>query len=264
MVETITVSLTAPVSSVESFLVYRNDGMLLGSAFLENGSYVLHLPSRVLTIPKREGVILYVRARVKGAFTGGVSGETVQIASIMAAGHGDWSAAPYTTGSTDYFAPSQTALGMIMGISGNSHQTGPLVSGPAMELGEFQFSAVTVDGTAQIALTDLLFQIESTDGVSVSAVFLQQEGSPQQVPCSIGGSKIICGSLPSDIGRIGTRKVFRLYGDIAVSGSSQRLSISLNEPGSIGNPGAVTWTDGTHVFEWLPLTQPMARGMVRR
>jgi len=255
--------------SIAALSVYDGDGKYLGRANKDTSvgayHYVLHLKNGTWIIPKRETRYLYARAIVNAYKSGGVSGEVVDIHSFTVEGDGVWSHRAYTKGTSENFNAFQTARSIITDISNGGDATGLLYSGTDLVLGSYSFEGVAGDGSAELKVTDLTFQIEVNDSVTVSNVELGADGTNDRMDCTVGASTVTCSSIPEQFGTFkNTSRTIMLYGDVTVPEDvrNPRLSLTLNQPGSVSTAGSVTWTDGDTAFTWVPGGTPVARGTV--
>ncbi|MBU2213314.1 S-layer homology domain-containing protein [Patescibacteria group bacterium] len=255
--------------SIAALSVYDVDGKYLGRANKDTSvgayHYVLHLKNGTWIIPKRETRYLYVRAFVNAYKSGGVSGEVVDVQSITVEGDGVWSHRAYTKGTSENFNAFQTARSIITDIGNGGDATGLLYSGTDLVLGSYSFEGVTGDGSAELKVTDLTFQIEVNDSVTVSNVELGADGTNDRMDCTVSASTVTCSSIPEQFGTFkNTSRSIMLYGDVTVPAGvrSPRLSLTLNQPGSVSSAGSVTWTDGDTSFTWVPGGTPVARGTI--
>ena len=152
-----------------------------------------------------------------------------------------------------------------MDISNGGDATGLLYSGTDLVLGSYSFEGVTGDGSAELKVTDLTFQIEVNDSVTVSNVELGADGTNDRMNCTVGASTVTCSSIASQYGSFkGSPRTLTLYGDVTVPTDARtpRLSLTLNQPGSTSTTGSVTWTDGDTEFTWVPGGTPVVRGTI--
>lgn len=264
-VDSLTINLANPVSSIDSFLVYDGSGRYLGTASQVSGSntaYKVSLASGVYSFGRRVDSTVYVRARLKAFDSGGVSGETVQISSIQLHGTGEWSNSTYTSSSSDVYPISQTARGTITSVTNVGVASQLISNGTDQLLGKFQFNAQTTDGQAKVRLTQLVLQASATNGVTVSNVQLRTASNTTVATCTVSGNTITCASIPSDIGTISGSQTISVYGDVTLASGAVNpaLQLSINNAGNTASAGDVTWTDGTTTFTWLPLSTPIVRG----
>lgn len=262
-VENITVTFTSGIDSIDSLLVYDEDGELLGTATAVGGTSVFRatIPND-FQLPHREDVSVYVRARLKEADEGGESGEHVQVASVNVAGTGEWTDEGYSTTSTDTFPASMTAHGTITDVTNTGNSQTALTGGTERLLGEFRFTAESPEALHDVRITALDFIIEQVGGVTLDNVFLRPEGSNEEHSCTTGATTVACAGIPAAIGEVDDIRIIRVYGDVTVpSGSDNRsLRLVLNNPGTPSEAGAITWSDTETVFDWVPLDQPVANG----
>ena len=260
----VSIKLASAVQSVESLLVYDEYSRYLGRATLRSGStFDLSVHKHNIEIPKRKNFSIYVRAQLKGHLAGGVSGENVQLDNITITGDGAWNNKTQSQTSTATFTVFETARSRVISIENADEDTAALVNGPGQLLGAFRFTGETGDGQADVAVTDLTFQIGAAGGVTIANVELEADGTSARQTCPIVGSTVVCSSIDSALGSFEDRsRVLRLYGDITVPSTVQTtsLQLSLNQGGSPTSAGSVTWTDGSASFTWVPFGNPVARG----
>ncbi len=81
-------------------------------------------------------------------------------------------------------------------------------------------------------------------------------------PCAVSDTLVSCIAIPDELGTLTGPRTLRLFGDVSVDSgaSSPFLQLSLNQAGSVGQSGAIQWTDGTGHFVWTELPSPVARG----
>lgn len=260
----ISLTLNSAAASVESLLVYDQAGRYLGRATLRSGTtYAVSVRNFNIEVPHRENFAIYARAQMKGYLAGGVSGETVQVSQVFIEGIGGWNNKDQSQSSSDTFPVFQTARSRITVIENADEDRGILVEGTGQLLGMYRFGGEVGDGQADLALTDLVFQIETSGGVSLSNVQLTADGTSETMSCSIVSSTVTCVNIPATFGSMEDRKrVLSLYGDISIPNTSvnQALRLSLNQAGSLNVTGSVAWTDGSTAFTWVQLPSPIVRG----
>lgn len=264
-VNSLTINLANPVSSIDSFLIYDGSGRYLGTASQVSGSktaYKAPLASGVYSFGRRVDSTVYVRARLKGYDSGGVSGENVQISSVQLNGTGQWSDSTYTSSSSDVYPISETARGTITSVTNAGTSSQLISSGTDQLLGKFQFNAQTTDGQAKVKITQLILQANATNGVTLSNVQLRSGNNTTTSNCTVSGNTVTCASIPSDIGTVSGSATISVYGDVSISSGAVNptLQLSINNGGNTASAGDVTWTDGTTTFTWLPLSSPIVRG----
>lgn len=267
LVEDITVNFSGTVPSIDQVRIYASaDGRYLGGASRDSSdpsSFTLHLMSGILTVPKSTEVSVYARTVLSPYTSGGVSGETVHVSTFDVEGVGGWSNHTYSQSSTDTFSTSETARSTFTAITNAGSATDTLIAGTQRALGSFRFTGVTGDGNAELRILGLEIETGISGGVTLSNVKLGVGGSSDRFDCSIAGSTITCASLSSSFGTIGDgSRTLTLYGDIALaSGSSHGgVQLSLTPAGTTSSAGAITWTDGTSIFDWVPFDEAGLRG----
>ncbi|MBU0458393.1 S-layer homology domain-containing protein [Patescibacteria group bacterium] len=268
-VSKITIIFTAgsSLNSVQAIHVYDEDGLYLGRANKDssagNRHFVLNLKSGSWSLEKREERYIYVRAQLSEDQQGGVSGEELEVSAIQIEGSGMWSNKTYNQSTTDDFNSFQTGRSDVIGITNAGAATDLLVAGTNILIGEFRFEGRTVSGTADLEITDIVFTIGANDDVAVSNMQLGSEGSTDRINCTIVSNKGTCSTIPDYLGSFEKApRIIQIFGDVTIPAGALRpsLQLSINNPGSIGSAGDLTWTDGSSSFTWVPTGTPVVRG----
>lgn len=263
----IVIRLSSAATSIDSFLVYDEHARYLGRATLyaeDDRQYHLAIPDGTIIIPQRKEWSFYVRAMLKSASAGGVSGEIVQVSRLGAEGIGVWNSAQQSEYTSEEYPMYQTARGTITAVDNPGADNNVLIAGNHMRLGSFRFRSQVApgDGQAAVRVSRLQVQIDTSGGVIISQVFLGVSGINEQHACSIADNVITCEDIPVSFGTIDDLpRILTFYGTIAMpSGNrSTSLRLRLNDPGSLAaSAGAVWWTDGSTDFLWLPGHAPLA------
>lgn len=262
------VTLASPATSVNSFLVYDEDGTLLGRATRGSGGaeYTLNVPTGTSVIGRRDEHAFYLRARLNAFESGGESGEEVRVSSIRVEGDGEWSNESFGQTSNETYPTFVTARGKIESIVNAGPNESVLTAGAQRLLAEFRVRGSRTDSQADVRLTSLVFQIESSGDVTLSDVDIRVAGSDAAVDCTVGGSQVSC-VLPPSVGEVDDgEKVLRVYGDVTLAPGADDpyVRLTLNEPGSPSSAGSVTWTDGDTTFQWVSADAPIVRGTLYR
>ena len=260
----ISITLASSADSVESILVYDQEARLLGRASLRSGStYTVSVRTMNLHIPRRENFSIYARAQLKPFTAGGVSGEQIEVSEIRIEGIGSWNNKDQAESSSDEFPTFQTARSRITVIENAAEDKAILVAGTNQLVGTYRFAGETGDGQADLALTSVSFQIESTGGVGISNVQLTADGTSDMISCAIATTVVNCTGIPALFGSFEDReRVLSLYADVTVPNSSvnQSLRLTLNQGGSPNSAGSVSWSDGSTTFTWVQFGNPVVRG----
>lgn len=261
-VTSISINLMDDSESVANFLVYDQDRYLLGTATRSApGEYRLNLASTALTLPRRENISLYIRARLDEDTDGATSGEEIQVDEVVVRGTGEWSNDDYAETSTESFPAFRVSRAILTSIKNVGDTDAPLIAGSSQILGEFQFNSQKGDSQANPRITSLRFNIESDGGATLSNVKLRVSGSDTTSDCIVSSNTVTCNNIPEAIGTVDDGSTtIQVWGDVAVSNSNSSLRLTLNNPGTISTSGDVTWTDGETTFTWVPFAQPVARG----
>ena len=264
VIETIHVNLATAASSIDHFLVYDHDRVLLGRASQEDTlSFALRLRNQDITIPHRDNFSFYVRAVLKPYDAGGSSGQDVQISSAGISGYGEWSNNGYTKSSTDTFSQFETARARFTSIANAGPSSDVLLTGERQLIGSYRFEGETGDGAADLRVTDITFSLSVTGGASISNVLVGADSTSDTQPCTLGSSTITCSSITAQFGDAedGPR-ILKLFADVSIDPTAQKSSVtaSISSPGSVSSAGSVTWTDGDQSFSWVPFGAPVAGG----
>ena len=266
------IRLRDPVTSVDSFFVYDDQRRYLGRASLVSGStreYSLLLASGTVTLPKQEESGFYVRALLKPYSGGGISGEVVKVDRVGVEGIGVWNSKDQSQYSMEDFPMFQTARAVISTIENPGKEEDFLIAGNQMRLGSFSISGVSMehDSAAELAVTQMTFQIDRTTSLTLDNVYLSADGTSNKMPCSHDGSDTItCADIDAEYGSFEDRqRIITLYGDISLAPPTDaHLRLRLSEGGSATSAGSVRWTDGTTTFIWVPGGSPMASSTLFR
>jgi hypothetical protein len=266
--DSVTVTLVAGVDSLDSFNVYDEAGRMLGRATrVSDTVYTLNVPSNTLELPRREDMSFYVRAQMKREDSGGESGEELRVSEIRVEGDGQWSNESYGESSDETFSVFVTARGIVDSISAAGPVESTITPGLSRLVGEFRFEGKRTDSLADIRLTSLAFQIESSGEATLSNPEIRVAGSDASSDCTVSSSVITCAALPASVGELDDgEKTLRVYADVTLASNADDpyFRLTLNDPGSPSENGSVTWTDGDTVFTWLPVDAPIARGTLYR
>jgi len=261
---TISITLSASVTSIDSLMVYDEFARFIGRAYRKSGNtYELSVKNADITIPYREDYSFYIRAQLKAFTVGGVSGEEFRVSSVTVKGDGSWSNRAYTKASADTFPTFETTRSIITDIDNAGAFEEPLVSGSGIVIGAYRFEGESGDGGADLTVTKIEFKLSIIGGVSVSDVEIVRQGIDIQHSCSVSSTTVTCSNIPDYIASFEDGPVIlELYADIVIPSTSTRsaLGANINQPGSTSSVGSVTWTDGSTSFTWVPFGSPVARG----
>ncbi|OGJ57707.1 hypothetical protein A3H22_03320 [Candidatus Peribacteria bacterium RIFCSPLOWO2_12_FULL_55_15] len=260
--------LVAPLS-VDSLLVYDGDRRFLGRAMFDasvsgNRRFTLRFANGTFVIPQREERSVYVRALLKERDAGGVSGEELRVYEFRIEGDGVWSNAEYVKPLTETFPTFQTARARFTSIANADALTGPISLGPSQRIASFRFTGERSDGSTELRVTSLTFQVSASSDITLSNAVVRGRDAVEDYGCTVGSTTITCSDIPASHGVIGdSSRVIELYADVMSTGtvSSPILQITLNNPGTVDTVGHITWTDGTTTFTWVPFEQPVVRGI---
>ncbi len=259
-VEEVIIRLVSGVDSIDAFLVFSEDGVLLGTASVDSSfagkrQYVLPLKTP-LTVPEAEELSIYVRAQLKPKASGGISGELVQIDRIGVRGTGVWDTETHSQFTNEEFLAFETSRSLMESIALGGVEESALVSGSQKRLGSLRIAGRVGggDSAASLAVTTIRFTINATGGVTLSNVQLSADGFSDRHDCTVAGSTIVCSGIPASFGSCedGPRTL-TVYGDVAIPGNANRasLQLSINNPGNPYEAGDFLWTDGTTTFGWV-------------
>lgn len=268
-IRTIIIDFVTAPTSVDSLLVYDGGRRSLGRATLDTSiaggrRFTLRLLGNMFVIPKREERSVYVRAFSKKRDAGGSSGETFQVKEFRVEGDGVWSNVPYGKTLTETFPTFQVARARLTSVTNAEEATGILVAGPRQRIGSFHFTGDRGDGSAELRVTSLTFQVSKSSDVTITNVVFRGRDAGDDHGCTVGSTTITCSDIPAGHGVVGDAgRVLELYADVAVAGSVANpfLQVALNDPGTVDTTGHISWTDGTTTFTWVQFEQPVVRGI---
>ncbi|MDD5041907.1 MAG: S-layer homology domain-containing protein [Candidatus Peribacteraceae bacterium] len=270
-VDDISVTFTGTVPSVDQVRLYATaDGRYLGGASRNSddpSTFTLHIASGILSVARRIEVSVYARVITRGFDQGGESGEAVQIDHFFIEGRGDWSTRRYNQSTTDTYQTFETARSTFAEITNAGPTEDALVGGIGRTIGQWRLAGVRGDGSADLKVTDAVFSLGVSGGVTLANVTLGADGSSDRSDCVVSGDAITCAAISESVGTVaGATRILTLRGDITVPASSQSagLQISLTPAGSAASAGALTWTDGTTSFSWVPFDESQLRGTFYR
>ena len=270
-VEDITVTFTGTVPSIDQVRLFASsDGRYLGGASRDSSdpsSFTLHASSGIVSMARRVETSVYARAITRSFDQGGESGEDIQIDHFFIEGRGDWSTRRYNQSTTETYQTFETSRSTFAAITNAGPAEDALVSGIGRTLGQWRFEGVRGDGRADLKVTDATFSLGISGGVILANVTLGADGSTDRASCSVAGNTITCAAIPESVGTVsGGTRIWTLRGDITVPSTSQSagLQISLSPAGSVSSAGALTWTDGTTSFSWVPFDELQLRGTFYR
>jgi len=259
------IRLVAANDSLSAINVYDHDGKYIGRATADTGTtYILRVKNQNIVLPYRDEYSFYVRGVLSNQDAGGTSGGSIEIDEMGVRGIGAWSHRSYSQFTVgEVFASTTVARSAITTIRNAGDERSILVSGQDLEIGSFFFEGVTGHSAARLQITDINFTVGMVGTVNLSNITIKADGGSERSSCSLAGTTLTCGSLPASFGRLddGSR-VLRIYADIDTDNQgSKGLQLTINDPGSIGSPGDITWTDGVTVFTWIDFgNKPIARG----
>ncbi|MDO8649671.1 MAG: S-layer homology domain-containing protein [Candidatus Peregrinibacteria bacterium] len=269
IVRTVKVKMEAKYESIDSLYFVDQDGKQIARLSLDpfdttDKTWKATLGSETsITLPKDEQTILGIEALLKPINAGGESQELLQVDEFSLTVEGEWTAETYQSlPSSNVYPEHQTAAAKVTGAKNAMAEKDALSLGSDQLIAAFSFSGVTVP-TANLAIEHLTFQVSRASTVTVSGWELRSPDSSASVTCSVSNDIVSCSTLPAELGTIGsTPRVLRLYGDITLQTGAKNafLQVSLNQPGTISENGAIRWTDGTGHFNWIEGDAPLARG----
>lgn len=256
------------VKSIDRLELIDQDGRLIGLLSKDGndatnktwrGTYALE---GAYEIPKSQSRILGVRARLKPRDGGGESEELLWVDTVSLTLQGVWSESSIDAALQTGVSPKhQTAQARLLSARNAADATGALPLGSDQVLAAFAFSGAALS-PASLDLEELQFSVTKADQVTVSNWQLGAADTATRVTCSANGSTVTCAAIPAELGRLQNgQRTLRLHGTVSATGGGGRfLQVSLVAPGTVGEIGAVRWTDGTGHFTWVDLPSPLASG----
>ncbi|MBI3618456.1 S-layer homology domain-containing protein [Candidatus Peregrinibacteria bacterium] len=269
-VQSATVVLKAKITSIDAMFLVDQDGRDIGQLSLSHylddsdktwkGTFV---SSGGSVISKGTQRVLAIEVRLNPKNNGGFPGQLVQVDRWSVGVRGQDSQSTWTVPAPATVYPKhETAQGTITAVANAGDTQSVLATGTYQVLGAFSFSAKALTG-ATVRLRNLEFQVSKAPSVAVMNWSLASPSGGTHLSCSVNGSTVSCSAIPPELGSIGRDPiVLRLYGDVAVDQGSVNpfLQVTLNQPGSLGDNGAVHWSDGASDYTWTELQSPIAKG----
>jgi len=269
LVRSVTVKLKTKISSISSMEVLDSSGKRIGLLSLDHyddneltwkGSYQ---GSGAYELPKNTERVLAVRVLLKEKDSGGLSEQLVQVDTFTIVVQGEWSQNSFSSAPQTYVFPKhQTVMARITEVKSTLPSQGVLPVGPHELLAQFSFAGTGVS-TVVAAIIDIGFTVNKSTSIAVSNWQLQAAEGGDVVPCSVSAGMVSCSNLPAETGTLGSApRVLRLFGDVAVDQGAQYpwLQVDLQNSGTVGEGGAIRWTDGVGHFTWTELSTPIASG----
>lgn len=272
-VNSVEVELRDEVESVEALILIGPDGAELVtlplqtynnfyrtkfSASLASGSYVL---------PADSATRLGVKAKLRSAQAGALSGEDIQLQSIRLYATGVNTNASRELGWSDTHVPTYhtTVLSMVTGMVNTGGTSASVQQGNARMMGSFSLSGRYSTGST-ITLSTLSFNLE-TSGVNVSNIQIGNDAG-QRGSCSVeveaSGDRLVICLLPSALQTMTTSSLaFNVYADVQVAnGQSGTVRFNSEGTGTVQTPGAIRWNDGQNAFSRIDADAPVQAGPI--
>lgn len=269
LVRSVTVKLKTKISSISRMEVLDSSGKRLGLLSLDyfdandltwEGSF---LGSGAYELPKNTERVLAVRVLLKDKDSGGLSEQLVQVDTFTIVVQGEWSQNSFSSHPQTYVFPKhQTVMARITEVKSTLPSQGVLPVGPHELLAQFSFAGTGVT-TVVPAILEIGFTANKSTSIAVSNWQLQAAEGGESAPCSVSSGMVSCSNLPAETGTLSSvPRVLRLFGDVAVDQGAQYpwLQVDLQNSGTMGEGGAIRWTDGVGHFTWTELNTPIATG----
>lgn len=258
-VNSVEVELRDEVESIESIILVGPDGAELAtlplqtynnfyrtkfSASLASGSYVL---------PADSATRLGIKAKLRSAQAGALSGEDIQLQSIRLYATGINTNASRELGWSDNHIPAyhMTVLSMVTGLVNTGGASTSVQQGSARMMGSFSLTGRYSTGSV-INLNTLSFNLE-TSGVNVSNIQIGGD-TGQRGSCSVeieaSGDRLVICLLPTAQQTMTASSIsFNIYADVQVAnGQSGTVRFGSEGAGTVQTPGAIRWSDGQTAF----------------
>lgn len=258
-VRIVTLRFRSELTSVASVFLVDSSGRQLatlvrGSA--DNGdnkyrTWEALLPSGSLHLNGNADTLLGFEVLLKTHDEGGIPNELIEPTTFTVIMQEDQSGdTKQLIPTSTHFPQHQTVQAMITSVQ-NGKTGGNISAGKKLNLASFQFAGV-LQPDADLGVTSLQMTVDTT-GITASNWYVMTTDRPDQFPCSVNGNIVSC-DIGNNAGDIGSGvRTFNVYADIAVQSGApaSTVRVSLGDPGGIGRPGAVAWTDGVGTYNWL-------------
>lgn len=262
------VHLDSDVDSIDTLFLVDEFGTEIGQVPLDRlydsseQTYRATFSGTAYKIPKGKQIVLAVEARMKPRGSGGGgSDELVVVDSLQIGVEGEDSTSTYTAVSQAVSPGHQTAQARITSVTNALNTTDSFPLGTNQLVGAFTFAGTRVDG-AELKVRSVAFQVSKSSDVTVTNWELGATDTSDRVSCTVSSDVVTCGNIPDSLGTLTSGpRTLRLFGNVSLSQGavSPFLQVSINQPGTVGTPGDISWTDGSATFTWTELIQPIAR-----
>lgn len=212
------------------------------------------LPVGAYRLPAGVDTLLGVEVLTKSREAGGPANEQMEVSGITLFVQQDSDGSTKAlVASSPHFPQHQTVQATITSVQ-NAPTAGDVHAGKNMHVASFQFGGILQNG-ADLGIVGLAFTVHG-EGVTASNWHIATTDRPDTYICTTSGSPVTvyCDSITGGAGHIGGGiRTLQLYADIALQAgvSDPTLQVSLGDPGTIGHPGAITWTDAVGTYNWI-------------
>jgi hypothetical protein len=261
----VTVTLAGASSAVAALQIFTNNGEYLGNATrTSNTVFDLPLQTKEFTALKQQEVGIYIRPLTKALDSGGVSGESIQVASIGITAEGEWDNTKQTVLDTSVYPLFETTTAQVLHVSGGSRTEDIFLAGNGVRIGGFTFTGEAADAASTIAVTDLYITANKTAAVTLANIQLRDNASGAMATC-VFTTQIECTNLPDSLGNFedATRSL-TIYADVSAPVGEAYLQLTLNSSGLPTSPGAMHWTDGITNHTWVFGDAPFVQSTIYR
>ncbi len=263
------VKMKTEIKSLQYMEVVDGNGSILGALSLDpydsndltwKGTFSRSGATQIL---KDEERVLGVRVKMKSREDGGQTEQMVQVDTFRITVEGVYSGTSYNSAPPTFSFPKhQTTMARILSVRNALPAQGILPVGSHQLLASFELRGESVTG-ATLRAESMEFQVTKSSTIAVSGWELRSTEGDERVLCSVSDSIVSCLMFPVELGSfINGSRTFRVYGDVAIDQGAQypSLQVDLNLPGTLGENGAIRWTDGSGHFNWVELSTPIASG----
>ncbi len=262
------VHLDDDINSIDTMFLVDENGVEIGQIPMDKlydsseQTYRATFSGGAYKVAKGKQITLAVEARLKPRGSGGGgSDELVVVDSLQFGLEGEDSGSTYTATSQSVSPGHQTAQGRITGVTNALSATDSFSIGNDELVGAFTFAGTHVEST-ELRVRSVEFQVSKSADVVVGDWQLGATDTSDRVACTVNSDIVTCSNIPESLGTLTSGpRTLRLFGDVSLApgATSPFLQVSINQPGSVGTQGAISWSDGSATFTWTELTQPIAR-----
>jgi hypothetical protein len=261
VLQSVQLELYHDVTSLEALILVDEQGRQFATLALQTYSNLDDTKWRAdfatgsYIIPANTPVHIGIIARMKEVGGGATSKELLEFKTVQLYTAGTQTSIAQQLVPTNVTHPShQTAFGRVTEVKSTMGTSVSVQQGTQRQLGSFQMTGMSSGAT--VKATSVSFELQRTD-VSVTNLKMGTSSPAQQADCATelddGRTYLTC-FVPESMQTLSSTPVtLSVFGDVTVAAAKQSGTLQLvsRGAGAVGQLGAVSWTDGSGVFNWV-------------